>query len=88
MRLAQWFRLLCLLVCTCLVTGLAQAAEPVRIAVLAGASQPEWRIEPVEIDLDSLATGKTLGKKWAANNFCGSPLSNEARCTSCHRTNS
>ncbi len=30
------------------------------------------------------ATGKTLGKKWAANNFCGSPLSNEPRCTSCH----
>lgn len=32
----------------------------------------------------SKSTGKTLGKKWAANNFCGSPLSNEARCTSCH----
>jgi octaheme c-type cytochrome (tetrathionate reductase family) len=32
----------------------------------------------------SPTTGKTLGKKWAANNFCGSPLSNEARCTSCH----
>jgi octaheme c-type cytochrome (tetrathionate reductase family) len=30
------------------------------------------------------ATGKTLGKKFAANNFCGSPLSNEPRCTSCH----
>lgn len=29
-------------------------------------------------------TGKTLGKKYAANNFCGSTLSNEARCTSCH----
>ncbi len=32
----------------------------------------------------STTTGKTLGKKWAANNFCGSPLSNERRCTSCH----
>lgn len=32
----------------------------------------------------SPTTGKTLGKKWAANNFCGSPISNEARCTSCH----
>lgn len=32
----------------------------------------------------SPTTGKTLGKKWAANNFCGSVLSNEARCTSCH----
>ncbi len=32
----------------------------------------------------SPTTGKTLGKKWAANNFCGSPLSNEPRCTSCH----
>jgi hypothetical protein len=29
-------------------------------------------------------TGKTVGKKITANNFCGSPLSNEARCTSCH----
>lgn len=29
-------------------------------------------------------TGKTLGKRHAANNFCGSPLSNEPRCTSCH----
>ena len=41
MRLAQWFRLLCLLVCTCLVTGLAQAAEPVRIAVLAFRPKPQ-----------------------------------------------
>lgn len=32
----------------------------------------------------SKTDGKLLGKKWAANNFCGSPLSNEARCTSCH----
>ena len=32
----------------------------------------------------SPTTGKTLGKKWAANNFCGSPISNETRCTSCH----
>lgn len=32
----------------------------------------------------SPTTGKKLGKKFAANNFCGSPLSNEARCTSCH----
>ena len=29
-------------------------------------------------------TGKTVGKKVTANNFCGSPISNEARCTSCH----
>jgi octaheme c-type cytochrome (tetrathionate reductase family) len=29
-------------------------------------------------------TGKTVGKKITANNFCGSPISNEARCTSCH----
>jgi len=28
--------------------------------------------------------GKKLGKKIAANSFCGSPLSNEPRCTSCH----
>ncbi len=32
----------------------------------------------------SPTTGKKLGKKWAANNFCGSVLSNETRCTSCH----
>jgi octaheme c-type cytochrome (tetrathionate reductase family) len=32
----------------------------------------------------SPTTGKKLGKKWAANNFCGSALSNETRCTSCH----
>jgi len=32
----------------------------------------------------SPTTGKKLGKKWAANNFCGSIISNEARCTSCH----
>jgi octaheme c-type cytochrome (tetrathionate reductase family) len=35
-------------------------------------------------EAQSKTTGKTLGKKWAANNFCGSPLSNEPRCTSCH----
>lgn len=29
-------------------------------------------------------TGKRVGKKLSANNFCGSPLSNEPRCTSCH----
>ena len=28
--------------------------------------------------------GKLLGKQHAANSFCGSPLSNEPRCTSCH----
>ena len=32
----------------------------------------------------SPTTGKKLGKQFAANNFCGSPISNEARCTSCH----
>ncbi len=32
----------------------------------------------------SPTTGTKLGKKWAANNFCGSILSNETRCTSCH----
>lgn len=32
----------------------------------------------------SPTTGKTLGKLYAANNFCGSILSNEPRCTSCH----
>ncbi|WP_415034392.1 tetrathionate reductase family octaheme c-type cytochrome [Azonexus sp.] len=30
------------------------------------------------------AIDKTLGKKLVANNFCGSILSNETRCTSCH----
>lgn len=38
-----------------------------------------WKWEAV-----SPTTGKTLGKKNAANNFCGSILSNEPRCTSCH----
>ncbi|MEY2632647.1 MAG: hypothetical protein RIR00_1301 [Pseudomonadota bacterium] len=38
-----------------------------------------WQWESI-----SPTTGKKLGKKWAANNFCGSPLSNEPRCTSCH----
>ena len=28
--------------------------------------------------------GRKLGKKHAANSFCGSPISNEPRCTSCH----
>ena len=32
----------------------------------------------------SPTTGKKLGKQHAANNFCGSTLSNEPRCTSCH----
>jgi len=32
----------------------------------------------------SPTTGKKLGKQFAANNFCGSVLSNEPRCTSCH----
>ena len=32
----------------------------------------------------SPTTGKKLGKQYAANNFCGSITSNEARCTSCH----
>ena len=35
-------------------------------------------------DTVSPTTGKRLGKKFAANNFCGSPISNEPRCTSCH----
>lgn len=29
-------------------------------------------------------TGEMVGKKVTANNFCGSPISNEPRCTSCH----
>lgn len=29
-------------------------------------------------------TGQALGKKRIINSFCGSPLSNEPRCTSCH----
>ena len=32
----------------------------------------------------SPTTGKKLGKQHAANNFCGSIVSNEPRCTSCH----
>ena len=32
----------------------------------------------------SPTTGAKLGKQFAANNFCGSVLSNEPRCTSCH----
>lgn len=38
-----------------------------------------WQWEAV-----SPTTGKKLGKQFAANNFCGSITSNEARCTSCH----
>lgn len=38
-----------------------------------------WKWEAV-----SPTTGKTLGKQHAANNFCGSIISNETRCTSCH----
>ena len=34
-------------------------------------------------EANSPTTGKKLGKKWAANNFCGSIISNETRCTSC-----
>ncbi len=29
-------------------------------------------------------TGKAVGKKMTMNSFCGSPQSNEPRCTSCH----
>ena len=35
-------------------------------------------------EANSPTTGKKLGKKWAANNFCGSIISNETRCTSFH----
>lgn len=38
-----------------------------------------WQWETI-----SPTTGKKLGKQHAANNFCGSVLSNEPRCTSCH----
>ncbi|SMB24168.1 Cytochrome c family protein [Sterolibacterium denitrificans] len=38
-----------------------------------------WTWETVNPLID-----KKLGKRHAANNFCGSPLSNEPRCTSCH----
>lgn len=38
-----------------------------------------WQWEAI-----SPTTGKKLGKQHAANNFCGSVLSNEPRCTSCH----
>lgn len=38
----------------------ASPRRVIRIIALAGASQPQWRIDPVEIDLDSLATGKLL----------------------------
>ncbi|MCK5620657.1 MAG: tetrathionate reductase family octaheme c-type cytochrome [Alphaproteobacteria bacterium] len=35
-------------------------------------------------DVVNEATGQKLGKKNIINNFCGSVVSNEARCTSCH----
>jgi len=35
-------------------------------------------------DVVNPATGRNLGKKNVINNFCGSVVSNEARCTSCH----
>lgn len=35
-------------------------------------------------DTISPTTGKRLGKTRTMNSFCGSPLSNEPRCTSCH----
>ena len=35
-------------------------------------------------DVVNPATGRKLGKKNVINNFCGSIVSNEARCTSCH----
>ena len=38
-----------------------------------------WKLDTV-----SPTTGKRLGKMHAVNNFCGSPISNEPRCTSCH----
>ncbi|RYE29004.1 MAG: hypothetical protein EOP23_22360, partial [Hyphomicrobiales bacterium] len=48
---------------TIVETGSGTRASPrrlLKIAALAGASQPEWRIEPVEIDLDSLQAGKQI----------------------------
>lgn len=35
-------------------------------------------------DFTNPDTGKRLGKARTMNSFCGSPLSNEPRCTSCH----
>lgn len=35
-------------------------------------------------DVVNEATGQKLGKKNIINNFCGSVVSNEPRCTSCH----
>jgi len=35
-------------------------------------------------DVVNPSTGRQLGKKNIINNFCGSVVSNEARCTSCH----
>ncbi|MEI5667073.1 hypothetical protein WBO78_19145 [Bosea sp. CCNWLW174] len=48
---------------TIVETAAGTRASPrrlLKIAALAGASQPEWRIEPVEIDLDSLQAGKQI----------------------------
>lgn len=35
-------------------------------------------------DFTNPDTGKQLGKQRTMNSFCGSPISNEPRCTSCH----
>ncbi len=35
-------------------------------------------------EAENPATGKMVGKQHAINSFCGSPISNEPRCTSCH----
>ncbi|MBR9972352.1 tetrathionate reductase family octaheme c-type cytochrome [Magnetospirillum sulfuroxidans] len=35
-------------------------------------------------DITNPATGQRLGKARTMNSFCGSPVSNEPRCTSCH----
>jgi octaheme c-type cytochrome (tetrathionate reductase family) len=35
-------------------------------------------------DATNPITGQGLGKRQVMNSFCGSPLSNEPRCTSCH----
>ncbi len=35
-------------------------------------------------DFTNPKTGQRVGKTRTANSFCGSPLSNEPRCTSCH----
>lgn len=38
-----------------------------------------WRWDAV-----NTTTGQSLGKQRTMNSFCGSPISNEPRCTSCH----